>query len=101
MRRARDLYEFDNIFTAPLHGFKNTDDYWQRASAKPRLRDIKIRATLINALNDPFIPAHSLPTAADLSPTCRLIHTPHGGHVGYVGGALPPGHINLADHLNI
>ena len=72
MRRARDLYEFDNLFTAPLHGFKNTDDYWQRASAKPRLRDIKIRATLLNALNDPFIPAHSLPTPAEDRKSTRL-----------------------------
>jgi predicted alpha/beta-fold hydrolase len=34
---ARDLYEFDNVFTAPLHGFRNTDDYWSRGSAKPHL----------------------------------------------------------------
>ncbi len=95
MRRARNLYEFDNLFTAPLHGFQNTEDYWRRASAKPRLREIKVRATLINALNDPFIPADSLPTVADLSPHCQLRHTPTGGHVGYVTGPWPPGHISL------
>ncbi len=95
LRRARDLFEFDNVFTAPLHGFKDTEDYWRRASAKPRLRDIRVRATLINALNDPFIPAHSLPQPADLSPHCELRHTPTGGHVGYVTGAWPPGHISL------
>ena len=32
---ARDLYDFDNVFTAPLHGFRDTDDYWTRGSAKP------------------------------------------------------------------
>ncbi len=95
LRRARDLFEFDNVFTAPLHGFKDTEDYWRRASAKPRLRDIRVRATLINALNDPFIPAHSLPATADLSPHCQLRHTPTGGHVGYVAGPLPPGYISL------
>jgi predicted alpha/beta-fold hydrolase len=95
MRRVTDLYQFDNLFTAPLHGFKNTEDYWLRASAKPRLRDIRIPAHIVNALNDPFIPAASLPTQADISPTCRLTYSPHGGHVGFVAGPWPPGHISL------
>jgi hypothetical protein len=93
LSQVRDLYQFDQVFTAPLHGFQGTDDYWLRASAKPKLKDIRITAYLVNALNDPFIPAHSLPTAADISATCQLIHTPQGGHVGYVSGNSPPGQI--------
>ncbi|MDB5998821.1 MAG: alpha/beta hydrolase, partial [Rhizobacter sp.] len=58
---APDLHQFDNVFTAPLHGFANADDYWRRASAKPTLADIKVPALLVNALNDPFVPASSLP----------------------------------------
>ncbi|MGA8391390.1 MAG: alpha/beta hydrolase, partial [Burkholderiaceae bacterium] len=50
---ARDLYEFDKHFTAPLHGFRSTEDYWARASAKPHLASIRIPALLVNALNDP------------------------------------------------
>src|SRR5690606_2161451 len=42
MLRARNLYEFDNIVTAPLHGFRNTDDYWNRCSAKHVLNDITV-----------------------------------------------------------
>ena len=38
MRRARNLYEFDDVVTAPLHGYRDADDYWLRASAKPMLR---------------------------------------------------------------
>ncbi|HEY3046280.1 MAG TPA: alpha/beta fold hydrolase, partial [Polaromonas sp.] len=53
---ARDLHDFDNVFTAPLHGFKDADDYWARASAKPHLHRIGIPALALNALNDPFIP---------------------------------------------
>ena len=83
LRQVRDLYQFDQIFTAPLHGFSSTEDYWQRASAKPHLRDIKIPAKLINARNDPFIPTHSWPTPGDISSSCQLIQTPSGGHVGY------------------
>ncbi len=90
---ARDLYEFDNIFTAPLHGFADTEDYWARASAKPRLRHIAIPALLVNARNDPFVPATSLPTAADISPTCTLWQPAGGGHVGFAVGRVPPGHV--------
>ena len=64
--RARDLYEFDNIFTAPLHGFRDTDDYWARASAKPHLHRIRVPALVVNALNDPFVPAQSLPAAHEV-----------------------------------
>ena len=53
---ARNLYEFDDIFTAPLHGFRDADDYYARASAKPHLPRIRIPALLLNAGNDPFVP---------------------------------------------
>lgn len=99
MRQVKDLYQFDNLFTAPLHGFADADDYWRRASAKPRMRDIRIPAYVVNALNDPFIPADSLPTTAQVSAACRLIYTHHGGHVGFVSGPLPPGRISLCDQM--
>lgn len=89
---ARDLYEFDNVFTAPLHGFRNTDDYWKRASAKPRMKSIQLPALALNALNDPFVPAHSLPQQQDISPAVTLWQPRHGGHVGFAQGAWP-GHI--------
>ncbi len=89
---ARDLYEFDNVFTAPLHGFKNTDDYWRRASAKPLMKNITIPALVLNALNDPFVPAHSLPQAKDVSPWVTLWQPAQGGHVGFAQGVLP-GHV--------
>ena len=60
---ARDLYAFDNVFTAPLHGFRDTDDYWSRGSAKPHLHAIRIPALVVNAANDPFVPARQ-PAAA-------------------------------------
>jgi predicted alpha/beta-fold hydrolase len=89
---ARDLHAFDNVFTAPLHGFKNTDDYWARASAKPHLSRIAIPALALNALNDPFIPAWSLPTAQDVSNSVTLWQPSQGGHVGFPASArwLPP-----------
>ena len=89
---AQDLYEFDNVFTAPLHGFRDTDDYWRRASAKPHLPSIGIAALAINALNDPFVPAASLPRPADVGASLQLWQPAHGGHVGFASGRWP-GHV--------
>ncbi len=92
LRAARDLYTFDNVFTAPLHGFRNTDDYWARASAKPHLASIRLPALVLNARNDPFVPAHSLPRAHEAGAWVTLWQPDHGGHVGFAQGR-PPGHV--------
>ncbi|MBC7621721.1 MAG: alpha/beta fold hydrolase [Candidatus Saccharibacteria bacterium] len=92
LHAARDLYEFDNVFTAPVHGFKNTQDYWARASAKPHLHQIRIPALVVNALNDPFVPAGSLPRQQDVGHYVTLWQPAHGGHVGFAQGRWP-GHL--------
>lgn len=92
LRAARDLYEFDNVFTAPLHGFRNTEDYWSRASAKPHLHLIRIPALVVNARNDPFVPTWSLPRPTDVSRWVTLWQPLHGGHVGFAQGRIP-GHV--------
>ncbi len=89
---ARDLYEFDQHFTAPLHGFRSTEDYWARASAKPHLASIRIPALVVNALNDPFVPASSLPKRHEVGHHVTLWQPAHGGHVGFTHGRLP-GHV--------
>lgn len=89
---AQDLYDFDNVFTAPLHGFRNTDDYWARASAKPHLAAIRLPALVLNARNDPFVPSASLPTQAPAGDWVTLWQPQGGGHVGFPQGAFP-GHI--------
>jgi uncharacterized protein len=89
---AQTLYEFDDVFTAPLHGFKDVDDYWRRASAKPQLHRCRIPTLVLNARNDPFVPAESLPTAQTVGQHVTLWQPPHGGHVGFPSGA-PPGDV--------
>jgi uncharacterized protein len=89
---ARDLYAFDNVVTAPLHGFRNTEDYWERASAKPHMRRIAVPALALNALNDPFVPAASLPQAGDVSAAVTLWQPRQGGHVGFPSAPFP-GHV--------
>jgi len=99
LRAAKDLYTFDNIFTAPLHGFRDTDDYWQRGSAKPHLHRIRVPALVLNARNDPFVPAHSLPRQEDVGPCVTLWQPHHGGHVGFPGGAWPGHVLTLPDQV--
>ena len=93
LRAARTLYEFDNVFTAPLHGFRDTEDYWTKSSAKPKLSDIRIPALVLNALNDPFVPGHSLPKQHEVGEHVTLWQPKHGGHVGFAEGRLPPGNM--------
>ena len=89
---AQDLYTFDKVFTAPLHGFKSTEDYWGRASAKPHLHQIQIPALVVNARNDPFVPAWSLPQPNEVGRYVTLWQPAYGGHVGFPQGRLP-GHV--------
>jgi uncharacterized protein len=92
--RARTLYEFDDVFTAPLHGFRDTPDYWSRASARPHLARIRVPALVLNAGNDPFVPLRSLPAPGERSVGrfVTLWQPAHGGHVGFPAGG-PPGHV--------
>jgi predicted alpha/beta-fold hydrolase len=89
---ARDLYDFDNVFTAPLHGFRDTEDYWARGSAKPHLHRIRIPALVLNARNDPFVPAGCLPSPHEVGRHVTLWQPPQGGHVGFPAGRFP-GHV--------
>jgi predicted alpha/beta-fold hydrolase len=89
MRRARTLREFDEVVTAPLHGFRDTDDYWTRASSKPVLSRIQVPTLLLNARNDPFLPEAALPGAAELSAAVRAEFPEEGGHAAFVSGPFP------------
>ena len=89
LQRARTLHDFDDVFTAPVHGFRDADDYWRRASAKPLLKQVAVPLLLLNARNDPFVPVHSLPRPDEVSATVQLWQPPHGGHVGFASGAWP------------
>jgi predicted alpha/beta-fold hydrolase len=87
--RSSTLRDFDNAFTAPVHGFRDTDDYWTRASSKPWLAAIRAPTLVINALDDPFMPESALPTEREVSETVTLEFTATGGHCGFVSGAFP------------
>lgn len=92
VRTARTLWEFDDRFTAPLHGFRDAADYYARASALPYLADIRVPTLLLSAVDDPFLPPAVLGdvrTVARGNPALTLEFPPRGGHVGFTAGRWP------------
>ena len=89
MLGARNLRQFDDVVTAPLHGFRDTDDYWTRASSKRGLDKVGLPTLVLNARNDPFLPAQHLPRPAEVSPMVLLEQPEEGGHVGFPSGTFP------------
>jgi hypothetical protein len=90
---ATTLRAFDDAFTAPLHGFRDVDDYWTRASSKPHLHKIRVPALVLNAGNDPFVPGASLPAPDQAGHNVTLWQPDDGGHVGFAAGPFP-GHVH-------
>lgn len=86
---ARDFRSFDALFTAPVHGFTDVDDYYDRCSARGYLSRIRKPTLLLHALDDPLMTPACLPDAAQLPPAVRLEAYPEGGHVGFVSGGTP------------
>ena len=84
--RVRTMWDFDDVVTAPLHGFAGADDYWTRASAKPWLPAVEVPTLVLNARNDPFVPASSLPGPHEVAAVVRLEQPATGGHVGFMTG---------------
>lgn len=89
VRRARTLRDFDNLVTAPLHGFRDTDDYWTRASSKPDLLRIEVPTLMVHACNDPFLPGRYLPATHEVSGQVELDFPAQGGHAGFALGPFP------------
>jgi predicted alpha/beta-fold hydrolase len=91
IRRIRSFREFDDRYTARLHGFRDAADYWAQSSSRQYLPRIGVPALLINARDDPFLPAACFPVAeAGTNPRFFLEAPVHGGHVGFVE-SLPKG----------
>ena len=84
--KVRTIFEFDDTFTGPLHGFENAMDYYTQNSSLQYLNSIQIPTLIINALNDPFLPEECYPyEAASQNEHLSLITPQYGGHVGFGG----------------
>jgi len=99
MRASANLYEFDNAVTAPLHGFRDTDDYWKRSSSWPGLAAIRVPTLVVNARNDPFMPESALEHTRGASKHVTLEFPAGGGHAGFMSGPFPGRHGWLASRI--
>ncbi len=84
-RPARNFYEFDEWYTAPIHGFTSALDYWKRNSSIHFIAKISIPTLLVNAQDDPFLSPSCYPRQLAIAHSYFHLETPpHGGHVGFV-----------------
>lgn len=87
IRAIRTFREFDDRYTAPLHGFNDADDYWAKASSLPHLHKITVPSLLLNAQNDPFLSEESFPHEVAAKHSWLTLEAPaSGGHVGFLDG---------------
>jgi uncharacterized protein len=90
--RASTLFDFDDVFTAPVHGFEGADDYYTRSSSLAWISRIRIDTLLLSAVDDPFLPAEVLNDVRDVAAEnahVTLEFSIAGGHVGFVAGKNP------------
>lgn len=81
------FHRFDGRVIAPLHGFRDAEDYYARCSSGPVVRHVAVPLLLVHAQDDPFTTPAMLPPAHALPPNIRCEFSTHGGHVGFVQGA--------------
>lgn len=95
----KSFWEYDDLFTGPIHGFKDAKDYYARSSAQQYLKDITKPTLIIHAKDDPFMPLSVLPDEKTLPENISLEVSDHGGHVGFVGGTLFRPHFWLQERI--
>lgn len=84
----RNFWEYDDLFTGPIHGFQGAKDYYTRSSAQQYIKHITKTTLIIHAKDDPFMPVSVLPDEETLPANVSLEVSEHGGHVGFVSGTL-------------
>ncbi|APZ42283.1 hydrolase [Acidihalobacter ferrooxydans] len=86
---ARDMRGFDDRFTAPMHGFRDANDYYAQSSCRQWLPKIARKTLIVHAADDPFLNRNVIPTAHELPNNVELLLTEQGGHVGFASGRIP------------
>lgn len=83
----RGIVAYDDVVTAPLHGFPDAATYYRSCSSGPSLGAIRVPTLLLSSLDDPLVPGDSIPGDRS-SPWLSWLLTEKGGHVGFVGGKV-------------
>src|SRR6202140_4145712 len=97
----RTLEDFDNLITGPLHGFRDSQDYYARSSSLPYLKKIKLRTLLFSAVDDPMLPAEVLDEVREVARDNRALEVDFvnkGGHAGFITGSVPWRPFYYAEH---
>jgi predicted alpha/beta-fold hydrolase len=92
IRRARSLWEFDDVVTAPVHGFRDAADYYERSSSIRWIARVCVPTLLLSAADDPFLPRDVLDEVRAIARANAHLHVEfveRGGHVGFISGTLP------------
>ena len=89
LAKPKNFPQFDEHYTAPMHGYTSSWDYYYRASSRGFIAKIRIPFLLLNAMNDPFVPASLFPNATEVPDNITLEQPTDGGHVGFVTGGFP------------
>jgi uncharacterized protein len=85
IRMIRTFEEFDDRYTAPIHGFRDAEDYWEKSSARQYLHRISVPTLILNACDDPLLTPESFPVAEAQGSPCLFLEMPKsGGHLGFI-----------------
>ena len=88
-RFIHNFFEFDDAITAPLHGFRNSVDYYDKATVRDKLKRIKKTTLILHACDDPLVPRYAIPSINEISSCTNLVLTENGGHLGFLQARLP------------
>lgn len=100
VRTLRSFRAFDNALTAPLHGFRDADDYYATCSSRQYLKNITVPTLVLHSSDDPLMTPASVPSEPELSPAVTLELSHKGGHVGFVNGSLLRPNMWLAERIS-
>ncbi len=89
LRGMNTFYKFDDRISGPWHGFRNAEDYYSKTRSDKLLGHVSVPTLIVNATDDPFVPAHLIPSAEQVSDKVTLEVTDGGGHLGFVAGRWP------------
>lgn len=91
LKKVKTLFDFDDLYTAPIHGFQDAADYYSQCNCKQFLKNINTPSLIINAVDDPFLPDQSYPfEEAQKNENLFFIASRYGGHVGFVNFGNQP-----------
>lgn len=100
LERAETLWDFDDVITAPVHGFASAEDYYAKSSSIRFLEGIRVPTLLLSAEDDPFLPIEVLDEVREIArtvPALEVEFVKRGGHVGFVSGWRPWKPVNYGE----